>query len=244
MSQTYSMRSDIAANALPTERATFMRRTYLHVAGAVFAFVMLETLFFSFIGADSANHQWLLGFLRSPVSQLLVLGGFIGAGYLARYWANSTASPTLQYMGLGLYVVAEAIIFVPILVIAAYYCGDPLIIPKAGILTLCAFAGLTAAALLTRKDFSFLGPILSVGGFMMMGLIVISIFLPHYVSLGLWFSFLAVGLAAGYILYDTSNILHHYSTNMHVAASLALFSSIATMFYYILRILMQFSDRR
>ena len=47
-----------------------------------------------------------------------------------------------------------------------------------------------------------------------------------------------VALAGGAILYDTSNILHHYPQDKYVAASMALFSSIAMMFWYILRLFM------
>ena len=61
-------------------------------------------------------------------------------------------------------------------------------------------------------------------------------------SLGLWFSFAMVGLAAAYIIYDTSNVLHNYRTDQHVGAALELFASVALMFYYILRIFM--SERR
>ncbi|EHY1099267.1 Bax inhibitor-1 family protein, partial [Salmonella enterica subsp. enterica serovar Schwarzengrund] len=43
---------------------------------------------------------------------------------------------------------------------------------------------------------------------------------------------------AGFILYDTSNIIHHYPTDRPAGAALHLFASIATMFWYILRIFM------
>ena len=59
-------------------------------------------------------------------------------------------------------------------------------------------------------------------------------------SLGLVFCAAMVALAAGFIIYDTSNIIHRYGTNEHVAASLALFASVALLFYYILRIFMAF----
>ena len=57
-------------------------------------------------------------------------------------------------------------------------------------------------------------------------------------TLGLWFSGLMVMLASGYILYDTSNVMLHYRTDQHVAASLALFASVALLFWYVLRIFM------
>ena len=62
-------------------------------------------------------------------------------------------------------------------------------------------------------------------------------------GLGLLFSIAMVGLASAAILYDTSKILHHYSTDQHVAASLELFASVALLFWYVLRILMRLSRR-
>ena len=61
-------------------------------------------------------------------------------------------------------------------------------------------------------------------------------------GLGVWFSAAMIGLMSGYILYDTSNVLHHYRTDQHVAASLALFASVATLFWYVIRLLMSVSD--
>ena len=76
---------------------------------------------------------------------------------------------------------------------------------------------------------------------MVLGLIVISIFTGF--NLGLWFSGFMVAFAAGAILYTTSNILHHYGTEDHVAAALALFASVAMLFWYVLRILLAFANR-
>jgi FtsH-binding integral membrane protein len=50
-------------------------------------------------------------------------------------------------------------------------------------------------------------------------------------------------LASGYILYDTSNVLHHYRTDQYVAASLALFAAVALLFWYVLRLLMELNRR-
>src|SRR5262249_23563851 len=153
------------------------------------------------------------------------------------YWARSTASPAMQYLGLGLYVVLQAVIFLPLMTIATVY-SDPTVVPKAGIMTLALFGGLTAAALITRKDFSFLGPIISIASFCVLGLIVASMLFPGSIQLGTWLAFGIVALSAASILYTTSNMLLYYSTNMHVAAALALFASVAQMFYHILLILL------
>jgi len=57
-------------------------------------------------------------------------------------------------------------------------------------------------------------------------------------SLGIIFSAAMVLFASAAILYDTSQVLHHYRTNQHVAASLSLFASVALLFWYVLRIVM------
>ncbi|MGL5879366.1 MAG: Bax inhibitor-1/YccA family protein, partial [Xenococcaceae cyanobacterium] len=114
--------------------------------------------------------------------------------------------------------------------------------PTAGLLTLLLFGGITMVAFTTRKDFSFLGGILKIGGFVALGLILCSIIFGF--SLGLIFSAIMVVFAGAAILYDTSNVMHHYSTNQYVAASLQLFASVALLFWYILRIVMTLSSRR
>ena len=52
-----------------------------------------------------------------------------------------------------------------------------------------------------------------------------------------------VVLMSGYILYYTSNVMLHYRTDQHVAAALALFAAVATLFWYILQIVMRFNRR-
>ena len=99
--------------------------------------------------------------------------------------------------------------------------------------------GISAVALTTKRDFSFLGGILKIGSFVVLGLIVASFFLP--ISLGLWFSAAMIIFASGAILYNTSNLLHRYQPGQHVAASLSLFASVALLFWYVLRFLMSFN---
>lgn len=59
---------------------------------------------------------------------LLVLGLFMGASWIADRWARSDVSLGMRYVGLGLYVIAEAFIFLPLMYVAAYY-GDPSVYP-------------------------------------------------------------------------------------------------------------------
>jgi FtsH-binding integral membrane protein len=220
------------------ERAAFIRRTYTHLAGAVFAFAAIEALIFTLVPIGT-----LLSFTQvvGGWSWLLFLGAFFVVSWVARSWAESSTSQQTQYMGLGLYVIAEAILFVPLLTIATVFVRDPYLIPAAGVITLIVFAGLTGVVMLTRADFSFLRMYLFLGGLLAIGLIICGV--AFGLSLGIWFSFAMVALACGYILYDTSNVLHHYRTDQHVAAALALFASVAVLFWYVIRILIAFSGR-
>jgi FtsH-binding integral membrane protein len=117
----------------------------------------------------------------------------------------------------------------------------PKAIPTAGILTLGVFGGLTLSVFVTKKDYSPLRPILTVGSLIALGVIVAACLVGF--NLGLIFSFVMVALMSGYILYYTSQVMLHYRTDQHVAAALALFAAVATLFWYILRIVMSVSSR-
>ncbi|GAB5560231.1 MAG: Bax inhibitor-1 family protein [Synoicihabitans sp.] len=229
--ERYSNPFTVAAQASASDRATFIRKTYLHLAGAILAFVGLEAYFL--------NASWAPGLVRTMIggqfSWLIVLGAFMAVSWLADKWARSNVSVGQQYLGLGLFVLAEAIIFLPLLFIAAYY-SSPDVIPMSGIITGLLFAGLTATAFVTRKDFSFMRGILTVGGFVAMGVIICSILFGF--NLGLFFSGFMVLFAGGSILYTTSNIIHHYRTDQHVAAALSLFSGVMLLLWYVIRIVM------
>lgn len=226
----------LVANASPDVRARFIRRTYGHLAGAILAFVLLEAMLF-----QTSFPAIMMGLLAtSSYSWLIVLGAFMGVSYLADRWAQSDASVNVQYAGLGLYVLAQAIIFVPLLYMAAAYSGGEVIV-SAGFITLLLFTGLTFTVLTTRKDFSFLGGFLKIAFFVALGVIVASILFGF--NLGVLFASVMVVVAGASILYNTSNVLHRYHPNQHVAASLTLFASVALLFWYILRIFMGGSRR-
>jgi FtsH-binding integral membrane protein len=223
-----------AAQAAADERAGFIAKTYTHLAGAIAAFVLLEAILLNMPGIEN-----LIGLMVGMrYSWLIVLGAFMLVSWVAESWARSAVSPARQYLGLGLYVVAEAVIFVPLLWYASTI--DSGIIPTAGLATLGLFAVLTAVVFITRKDFSFLRGILMFGGFAALGLIAVAIFANF--SLGPIFTYAMIALACGYILYHTSNVLHHYRIGQHVAAALALFAAVALLFWYIVRLFLASRD--
>lgn len=222
---------DTVANALPEQRAQFIRKTYLLLAAAILAFVGVEALLFMTPAA-----QGILSVVSSGgrLGWILVLVAFMGVSYLANRWAMSESSSGVQLLGYGVYIIAEAVIFVPMIYMAIYATGDFSVLGKAGIVTLGLFLGLTATVFITKTDFSFLGPILAIGGFLALGFIVASAIFGF--SLGSVFAFIMVAFAGSAILYNTSNVMNTFNTNQHVAASLTLFASIALLFWYILSI--------
>jgi FtsH-binding integral membrane protein len=220
-----------ADSARADERASFIIKTYMHLLGAIVTFILLETAL-----VRSPIAPAMMKLMTGGYSWLIVLGLFMFVSHIANKWAVNTTSIATQYMGLGLFIVAEAIIFLPLLYIAAMY-GGAQVIPTAGIATLVVFTGLTGIVFFTRKNFSFLGPVLGVFGFVALGLIVCSILFGF--NMGVIFPVLMIGFASAYILYDTSRVLHEYRIGQHVAASLALFASVALLFYYILSLLMR-----
>ncbi|MBY0527126.1 MAG: Bax inhibitor-1 family protein [Gemmataceae bacterium] len=228
---SYSMDYPLTVAQSPaSERATFVRRTYAHLAGAILAFVGLEVALLQL----PIGEQILSALSVSRYSWLLVLGAFMVVSWVATNWAYSSTSPGLQYAGLSLYVVAEAVIFLPLLFIAKR--DFPGAIESAGIMTLAVFGGLTLAVLVTGKDYSFLGPVLTVGSFLAMGAILVMVLFG--MNLGIFFCFAMVGLASIAIIYQTSNVMHRFGTTQYVAAALALFAAVALLFWYILQIAM------
>lgn len=157
------------AQSRPSERAIFIQKTYLHLAGAIGAFIVVEFLLFQ-LGIAEAIFQFVAG---SRFSWLLILGAFSLLGWMSRGLVAKADQVGTQYAGLGIYVVAQALIFAPLLYIAAAF-SDPNVIPTAAILTLTMFGGLTAIAFTTRTDFTFLGGILKIGSFVALGLIACS----------------------------------------------------------------------
>lgn len=165
---------------------------------------------------------------------LIILGAFSLIGYLAQAMARADNPLSKQYMGLGLYTLAEAFIFSPLLYIAGQ--SYPHVLVDAAIITLCVFSGLTLYVLLYNKDFSFLGGFLSIAGFVALGMIIVSALFG--IDLGLWFSAAMVGFASLAILFSTSKVLKYYRADQYVGAALELFAAIALLFWYVLRILM------
>lgn len=215
-----------------TDRISFYKKTYAHVAGGVLAFILFEYLLL--------QSETVVNFMLSMMDGykwLLMLGGFMFITNYAESTAMRSEDKSKQYLAYGIYILAEAFIFVPIIFIAAYYMDSgPEMLNQAAIVTLALFTGLSAVVFVTKKDFSFIKTGLTIGFFIAIGLIIAGTIFGF--NLGLWFSVGMCLLAGGSILYQTSNLVHKYSTEDYIPASLGLFASLMLLFWYVLQIFM------
>ncbi len=231
----------IVADAPAADRAAFFRRTYGLVAIGFAAFAALLAIFF--VGFDRqsgiafALFSGLFSMMKSlgGWSILLVMLAFWGATTVAQSLAFNRASRSSQYAGLGLYVVLEALIFIPLIgyVILSTKGNASTVLVPAGIVTGGMIAGLTALVFMTNLDFSFLKVAIILGSFAALAIVLVAAIAG--LSLGAWFSIAMIVLMATVILYQTNEIKNTLETDQHVAAAFILFSSFVTLLFYVIR---------
>lgn len=225
--------NQLVAMSSEEQKASFYKKTYLHVALAILAFIFVEAALLMFAG------EYIISLLTSGnMVWMFVIGGMWLGSFLANKWTMSQ-NRAVQYGGLAFYVVLEALIFSPMILMAVAYSGGELLF-QAAVITLMLFIGLTGVALTSNKDFSFLRGIIIIGGFLSLGLIIAGMIFGF--NLGLWFSVGMVFLAGASILYETNQLKNMYTPDQYVGAALQLFSSVMLMFWYVLRILMSRKD--
>ena len=254
----------IVADAPASDRAAFFRRTYGLVAIGFAAFAVLLYVFFqgfeyqqAIRGVSGANFgtgiaAMVFGGLQSMMqsmgawSMLLVMLAFWGATTVAQSLAFNRSSRGTQYAGLGLYVVLEALIFIPLIGYVIISSVDKNgvshamdVLRPAGIVTFGMIAGLTAVVFMTNLDFSFLKVAIVLGGFAALAIVVVAAIAGF--TLGAWFSIAMIVLMATVILYQTNEIKNTMETDQHVAAAFVLFSSFVTLLFYVIRL---FAGRR
>ena len=211
------------------ERVAFYKKTYTHVAGGVLAFILAE---YVLLQSDAVVNFALS--LTQGYKWLLMLGGFMFITNYSEKMMQKTTDKNTQYLAYGIYIIAEAFIFIPLIYMAIAYTNNYDILNQAAIVTLSLFSGLTAIVFVTKKDFSFLRSAMTIGFFIAIGLILAGILFGF--NLGLWFSVGMCALAAGSILYQTSNLIYKYATDQYIPAALGLFASLMLLFWYVLSI--------
>jgi uncharacterized protein len=214
-----------------TTRADFIVRVYQHPLLAVVAFVAFETLLIN-LGAAEAIYNFVA---RSSASWLLILGAFMIVNWLATSAAHDILNPSRQYAGLFALAGGEALIFAPFLhYIFEVQTGGTATVASAAVITAFGFAGLSAVAFTTRRDLSFIRPLMLWGGVSALVLILAAVLFG--LELGVWFSVGMIALAGASILYQTQTILRRYPSDAHVGAAVQLFASVMLLFWYVLRL--------
>lgn len=219
-----------------SDRMAFLRKTYGLLGVALIGLVAVAGGTMLFAPETSlAMSRWAL---TGTWSWLVVLGLFMLVGYVAERLAWSETSRGVQYAGLAVGVVAQGLILQPLLwvVLAKTGAAAGSLIAQAVVITLAIFIGLTLTVFVTRKDFSFLRGALVIGTFAALGIILASALFGF--SLGIVFVGAMILLLAGYILFQTSLVMSQFPPTAHVAAALMLFSTVATLFWYVLQLLM------
>ena len=113
--------------------------------------------------------------------------------------------------------------------------GGPSLVMQAMGGTALVFFSLSAYALTTRKDFSFMGGFLMVGLIVAVVAMIANIFLA-IPALSLTIAAAVVMIMSGLILFDTSRIIHGGETN-YIRATVGLYLNIYNLFIHMLHLL-------
>lgn len=213
-----------AFDAPLTERQVFLRKTYG---------LFTATLAASGVGAYVVASTPALLQLAARGLWLFMIG-WIALGFFEARIANRSNAGGLAVLGLN--AVLVSLILGPVLTMYVGM-GGAALVAKAFGLTVFVFGGLTLYVLFTRQDYSWMGGALSMAGFGLLGVIVVSWFFPFGHVGALLLTLAAIAFLSGVILYETSNVLHHYATHQAPLAAAALFSSFVVLFLWILRLL-------
>jgi len=206
-------------------RMAFLRKVY-----SLFTFAMI---LFSGVTYWASSSEWAFNL----VAQMGFIGLIVllaGVFFLARVTASRFP---LNLIGLGAFAAVYGFLAGP-QVAMALEVGGPQVVLQAAVLTSVVFLGLTSYVLLTKKDFSWMRGALWAGFALMFGIAILSMFgIGGSIVAGMGWSIAWVLLMAGFMLYDTSNILHRYPADQAASAALTIFLDFVIMFLHILRLL-------
>ena len=221
-----------AIHAAVNERMGFIRKTYAHLTGELLGVFLMAWMALTVPALRSiAEALW--------TNILLYVVGFFGVAFVSKKLMQGNRALSTQYFGAGLWVFFLGLLVAPLALIAEARFGSLAVLGEAFILTSCVFGGLTAYVFMSKKDFSFIGGALSMITMIVFGISIIGVFMGGMPSI--W-SLVWVVLLGGWVLYDTSNILHHRRVDQYVAASVDLLVDFIFMFIHIAMLLMGSRD--
>lgn len=209
------------------EKITFYKKIYAHLGAYILGFIFVSTIFYEM----GIGYKILDAIEESKLYWLLMLGGFWGVTWLGDHFSDNPVDG-LPYAGPAIIILAEAIIFSPLFAWVNYYHNG--VLDNAIFASIVIVGAMIFAVHQSKANFEPLGAILKVGSIVGLAFIVAAIIFDF--SLGAVFSWIMLALAGGYVLYDTSKIIHEYEKDQYILASTRLLMSSLFFFWYVIRI--------
>jgi len=225
-----------AINAPVEDRASFIMRVYQHVFGAIVAFGLIEVLLFN-TGVAEVMYDFFLSPLVGRGRWMLLIGAYMVGMWFVSNAASDHHPPARQYAALLGSSAVYALMFAPFLYLVYTVQDAGASIVAAALITAIGAGLLTVIAFVTKRDLSFLRRYV-MWGMALALLLIVGSWLFGW-NLGMWFSVAMIGLMGAAILYQTQDIVKRYPTTAYVAAAVTLFGSLMTMFWYVLRLVME-----
>ena len=241
------------SHATGAERLAFLRKVYSLLFSGIFVFFLCTAIPIALYLAGTAVGESIVSALLS-INPLVYIVAVLGMSFLAGAVAHK---PGINIVMFYVFAAFFGVLTVPLVLYAmvvtaeagalesgqlAVASGLTAVLQAAGLTTLI-MGGLTAYVFITKKDFSFMGGFLAVGLVLLIGAAIImaisSMMGANVEMFHTAFSIVAVILFSGYVLYDTSRILHHFPSHMWVAAALHLLIDFIILFRNILWLILQ-----
>jgi FtsH-binding integral membrane protein len=209
----------------------FLRKVYTILAAQLGFTAVLSGAFM----VSSGLNQWILS--AAPWLIWVCFLGTLGA-LVGLFWARSR--PKWSFRALAVFTFFEAL---SIAMICAAYAASGLgvIVFQACFLTAVVFGALTLYCWQTQRDFSFLGGFLGAALMAVFGAALLNVLLGWTGNFSPTFAFVvsivSVLLFCGYILYDTSMIIHHLGPDDWAVACISLYLDVLNLFLNLLQIL-------
>jgi modulator of FtsH protease len=178
--------------------------------------------------------------MTNPAIARAVLGHFL-IGLLVYFGVFFLAlavrrKPGINIVALLAFTSVSGAFIAPALMVAVFKTGSLDVVFQAAAITGSIFVGLTAYTFISKKDFSFLGGIVYVGLFAVLGIMLVNLFVQSEAAT-MAVSWIGSVLFSLFILYDTSRILRTHASDEYVSGALSLFLDFINLFLFILRIL-------
>lgn len=210
-----------AAEAAPSERMAFVRKVYaLFFAGILFGIAG--------VGLGLSFPPLLQFAFEHPFIMLFVMIGGVFGAQAVRHVRG------VNVLALFGFTTLTGVVISPLISLLRE--SNPNSIWAAGVLTVGIFGGLTAYVFISKRDFSFMRGMLTVGLIVVVLSAVVNIFIGAS-AFGFAIAAASLLLFSGFVLYDTSEIIRRYPTNEYIAGALSLYLDAFNIFLALLRLL-------